>query len=180
MPTSRQQLPDSVDAVTRTTQVIVCALAMGLLTFSGFAIFKRMDQQPEDGIFLIIGVVFAAMAIVMRFVVPPLIVSAQRKQIAGMLPDVSREPFAEDQQQADSEAFRQLYGLFQLKTIIAAAILEGAGFMNLIAYMNEGQMTSLIVAFVVMALVLMLFPTRSGVENWIEGEIATIEQVRHF
>jgi hypothetical protein len=57
--------------------------------------------------------------------------------------------------------------VYQSRLIIQLALLEGATFFFLIAYLLEGLPFNLAGAGVLFLGMLMQFPTRSGVENWI-------------
>jgi hypothetical protein len=54
--------------------------------------------------------------------------------------------------------------------IALLALLEGPTFFFLIAYLLEGLPISLAGAGVLLLGILTLFPTRSGVENWITNQ----------
>jgi len=176
----QRQLPSAATATARTTQIIVMAMVMSLMTFMGVLLVKGNAGQGNAGLLTMIGAAMAGVLFVVRCVLPSMMVSAQRPQLAERLPDGPLEPTAEGQRDADSAAFHPLYGLFQTKTILAAALLEGPALLNLVAFMFEGHQISLIITGVLIALLLTLFPTAASVESWVEGEIAAIEQMRRF
>ena len=62
--------------------------------------------------------------------------------------------------------------------IIAAAILEGAAFFLLIAYLLEGQAICLAAACLFVTLIAAKFPTRTGVESWTEKQSYLLQQAR--
>lgn len=179
-----QVVPQSAEQVTRTTQVIVVLMAIWLIAFGGYLFVNGVAAEPEVergiNILSITGCAMAVMMIVSRFFVPTMIVAGQRSRIANLFPEDSLESSAEDRNESDSIAIRHLFGAFQFKTIIAVALLEGGALLNLIAYMLEGQAINLIVSGVLIVLILSLFPTQHTVENWLEGEIAVIKQMREL
>jgi hypothetical protein len=54
--------------------------------------------------------------------------------------------------------------------IIGVALLEGAGFFNLVAYMSERQWWTLAIVGVLMLLIAMMFPTLQQFESWSEDK----------
>jgi hypothetical protein len=67
---------------------------------------------------------------------------------------------------------------YQTRVILQAAPLEGAAFFQLIAYRIEGLPVSLGVAAGLFICLLMLFPTRAGVERWVAAQRDLMEQGR--
>ncbi len=55
-------------------------------------------------------------------------------------------------------------------TVVSAAILEAGVFLNLVVYMLERSPMSLAMAGLLWAALLLKFPTRGGVERWLEQE----------
>ncbi len=104
------------------------------------------------------AVVFGGMA----FVVPGLIVAANRRQIA----DGAWRPPNPQTRIPDTDAGK-LAAVYQLKTIVRAAVFEGASLFALAAYMIEGHIISLVVAGLMLLGVLSLFPTAGRVADWI-------------
>jgi len=72
----------------------------------------------------------------------------------------------------------RLISVYQTIFIVSAALLEGACFFNLICYMVEGQWASL--AFVGFCLLVNLstFPSKDGVETWIQQQLELIDLER--
>jgi hypothetical protein len=69
---------------------------------------------------------------------------------------------------------------YQSALIIRSALLEGAAFFCLVAYMLEHNALSLAGAGMMLLFMLFGFPTRSKVEEAIETERTTIEQLRQM
>jgi hypothetical protein len=67
---------------------------------------------------------------------------------------------------------------YQTRLILQGALLEGATFYQLIAYRFEGLPVSLAVAAGLFLCLLMLFPTRAGVERWAAAQRDLVEQGR--
>jgi hypothetical protein len=64
-----------------------------------------------------------------------------------------------------------LVGVFVTRTIVAAAMLEGAAFMSLVALMIEHQPWMIGVTGVLVVLMLMQIPSRTRVEHWVESRM---------
>ena len=67
---------------------------------------------------------------------------------------------------------------FLTKTIVGAAILEGGAFGNLVAYMLDGQIYSLVLAVLGIIGILAGFPTRRGVDEWLERQLRRVKEMR--
>jgi hypothetical protein len=68
--------------------------------------------------------------------------------------------------------------LWHVRTIMRAALLEGATFFLLVAYLLEGMDVSLIAAFLFIVRLVCLLPTRTGVENWIDKQQLLLKEER--
>ena len=81
---------------------------------------------------------------------------------------------------ADSAAYRELLGVYQMKSFVGAAILEGTIFLCAAAYWMEGHPIALMVGGAFLMFMIVSIPTATRIENWAEGEVAAIEQMRRF
>jgi hypothetical protein len=135
----------------RTAQIICAALIAGVFFFLG--ITQVIGPKKDEPFLAYFAAGFAALMIVMRFVVPAI---AVRNQIQSLPEDVS-----------DDLMFR-LFQIYQNRMIIGLALLEGAAFFNLIAYLTAGQIWTLAVVGLLLVLMLMMFPTLNQFENWAE------------
>jgi len=111
----------------------------------------------------------------MCLVVPRLIVAANLRQIA----DGTWRPQNSQMRIPDTDAGK-LGADYQMKTIVSAALLEGASFFALVAHMIEGHMISLVVAGILLLGVLSLFPTTGRVEGWMEEQQRLVEEQRQL
>jgi uncharacterized membrane protein len=71
-----------------------------------------------------------------------------------------------------------LLDVYHIRTIAGCAMLEGAAFFCLAAYMIEHNPAGLAVACVLMATVLLHFPTRSRVAGWLEDQCRILDDWR--
>ncbi len=180
MPQQREMTPEQYaamepDKVLRIMQIIAGALIAGVLSFAGVASFVVFGQAPaaqpggqppaaQNGseIIMYVAMAFAAVAVVMSFVVPNLISAAGVKGVAKLSQDGTAT--------SPKELFGRLLGVAQTKMIIAMALVEGAAFFNLIAFIFT---KSLIPPAVVGALLLVMaihFPTKINLARWLEDQ----------
>ena len=137
----------------RTMQIIAAALMMGVVIFALIVVAQGSLNQPAGGnTVALMGAGFALLMFVMHLTVPGMMA----KSAAGRV-------------QGENDAGRWI-GIYQTKLIIGMAMLEGAAFFNLIACMSEHNWWSLAVAGGLVLTMLIQFPTRSRVEQWIETQ----------
>ena len=79
----------------------------------------------------------------------------------------------------ENEAGRLAF-VYQTKTIIAGALLEGCAFFLLVVHMIEGSPISLGAALALILALAMLMPTRGRIVRWIENQLELLEQERQF
>jgi hypothetical protein len=121
--------------------------------FACVAFFAAKGEPAKSPMLALVGAGMAVMAVVVRFIVPTIIVNGAKARL--------KEASATD-------VMAQLAGLYQTKMIVGMAILEGAAFVNLIAYMTEKQFWSYgIVAFLV-GVMAISFPSQGQFEGWAE------------
>jgi hypothetical protein len=68
--------------------------------------------------------------------------------------------------------------VYMTRTIVAAALLEGAALMAIVAYMLEGSTVALGLAVALVAGILLHFPTASRVAGRIETKMRRVEEER--
>lgn len=146
------------DQVGRMSQIIVGALMMGVVMFGvvvlvvvnpGAAGGAKPPQQP------ILTWMAAGMAAVMlgtRAVVPGVIASVATKQALASGGDL-RESLAP---------------VYQTKTIIGNAMLEGAAFFGLVSYLIEHNWISLCAAGAMLVVMAATFPSQGQFEQWVD------------
>ncbi|MFQ5734665.1 MAG: hypothetical protein ACE5KM_22250 [Planctomycetaceae bacterium] len=137
----------------RAMQVINFALVAGVMIFALIAVIGigALEQPPAGHFVSLVAAAAAAMAFVMHLVVP----NAIGAELSG------------------GESGRDAanwYGVYQTRLIVALAILEGAAFFNLIATISEHNWWSLAIAGVLVFWMLIRFPTRTRVDQWVESQ----------
>jgi hypothetical protein len=145
--------PQLHEIVGRTAQIIAGALIMAVLMFAGVAFFVAQGEPAKSPMVALIGVGMAVMSVVVRFIVPTIIVNGAKNSL--------KEASAADQ-------MNQLAGLYHAKMIVGMAVLEGAAFINLIAYIIEKQFWSYGVVAFLLAVMAISFPSQGQFESWAE------------
>ena len=171
-------MKDELSGLLRNLQIIVVALAAGVLVFLVIIVFfLGTGMQPLDpGAVISLTMVALAFACVLaRFIVPGLAVSSARQTIAQgtWKPSVNQPNIPVP----DTDEGK-LAAVFMTKTILGSAMLEGAAFGNLVAYMLDGQVYSLVLGIVFMLAILVTFPTRDGLEQWIDQQMRRVKEIR--
>jgi len=172
---------ESLARATRTMQIIVGALAVGVVVFSlvVLAIASRQaGPPPDEPLLTYMSLVMALVALVVATLFPGVVKRSQRQAILAGEPtpqvgSIGGRPLPE----AEPELGPLVAG-FRSALIIRSAILEGAAFFCLISYLLERQTLSLVGAGVLLLFLLGGYPTQSNVEDAMANERATIEQLR--
>lgn len=163
-----------------TLRIIVMALAAGVVIFAVTAILIRLQQAqaPADDaawMLTILGFAAAPVAFVLSRFVPSVFVAKARRQIANgqFGPPAGANTNPTDGPQ--SSLFQlgddgKLFMVYQTKTILAAALLEGAAFLNVVAFLLGGIPIALVLALLLTLAIVAMFPRTSQVVEWIETQ----------
>jgi hypothetical protein len=147
------QAPFDLGQRVRVMQILAVALVLGVVVFAGIVfVTGALNQPPQGGFLSFFGGGVAAVMIVLHFVVPGIMANN-----------------AAQESSAASDEDRWC-GMYQVKLIIGMAMLEGAAFLNLVACMAEHNWWSMAVTGALVLLMLLQFPTRTRVEQWIETQ----------
>ena len=144
----------------RTVQIITFALMQGVVVFGAVAFFISRDKPKTDGFLVWIALGLAVVAVVIRSIIGGFLNGALS---SGMDRTVWDELPSQKQNS-------RLIGQFQTKHIVECALLEGAAFLNLIAYIMERNIISIIVAGVLLMLIMISFPGGSKIDHWAENQ----------
>jgi hypothetical protein len=161
--------------VVRVEQIIVGALAFGLVNFLLIVLLVPGQPQPQP-LLSALAVGSTVMAIVARMIVPALVVAGMRRGIAagtwppqgGNLP-----PGVPETNNAD-----RLLSVHQTKTVIEGALLEAAAFFVLVVYLMTRESWLLGIAAVLLAWLVFSMPTRERNEQWVEQQLELLEVER--
>lgn len=173
MSASNGNLVDKLKPAVMVLRIIVVALASGVMLFVAVAMWMRLSRpQPaaaDAEMLTMLAIGLAPLALIASRIVPAILVRNARRQIAaGHDPSPSKEgPRAPLSELGDAGA---LAGVYQTKTIISAALLEGAAFFSATAYMLEGNQIALGLSLGFAGVILTMFPSASRVAEWIAGQ----------
>jgi hypothetical protein len=161
----------TVAGFTRILQIIIFAMVMGGSTFLVVVLVMPAPARLNDTL-IWPGVGFGVLQMVLAVVVPQIILRQQRQA------EIKNQSLVRGHSPT-SEVASLLSGL-QVRRIIAGALLEGAAFFNLVAYMQGRHTVSLVMAAALIAGLVTLFPLRSLVEQWVENELRTVRELRQL
>ena len=172
-----------VRSVVRTLQIIVGAMAGGVLMFLAVVLFLvSKNAQPAPASLPVLTYIAVGMSVVIGIawlIVPGVIVGRMRQSLLnGNSSDwglVKNMPNA-----AELGDVVPLAAIYQTRTVIRAALLEGTAFLACIAYMLEHQAIALAIAGLLLLMILSQIPTVSGLESWLDDELATVQQMRQL
>jgi hypothetical protein len=170
--------------VTRTLQVLVVAMAAGVLVFLVIAVFVRPnngnprapDSQPvitymAIGMSVVIGAAW--------MIVPSAVERRMRESVINHESKdwgiVRNMPNAEEIGDAIP-----LANIYQTGTIIRVALVEGTAFLAGVAFMIERQPIALLIGVVLWLMILSHIPTVGRIENWVDMEMAELPQLREM
>jgi hypothetical protein len=162
---------EAVAAQTRALRIIIGSLLAGPLAFLTFVLTQPTEGPPEKRSMAQIAAGFAALQVVLAVVVPKIVGQQHRRAI------VEGRPLSKDLPAPTSDSQALLGGL-QMRRIIGAALLEGAAFFNLVAYQSERVPYTLAIVLLLLVGISMLFPLRSFVEDWLDRELRTVNELR--
>ncbi len=150
---SQANSPIKPESVGRISQIIAGALIAGVVMFACAAFFVAKGEPAKSPMLALIGAGMAVMAVVVRFIVPTIIVNGAKARL---------------KEASTTEVMAQLAGLYQTKMIIGMAVLEGAAFVSLIAYITEKQFWSYGVVAFLLGVMAISFPSQGQFEGWAE------------
>ncbi len=178
-----------IQAQVRTMQIVVVALAAGVIFFGVLTVtvFRDATRPPVAPGPMILGLplltalaaVVGALTLIASIVAPRLMVANGLRMIAGGLTLDETRPTSSGQRQVyPAGDVGRLLPLFQAQLIVASAMNEGGALFALLAYMMEGEPLSLAVAGALLAVLLSRFPTVDRVGTWLELHLERLADLR--
>ncbi len=158
----------NIDHPLRVLRIIATALIFGVVCLTVVAVMlARGNGQPAQPRGQLISLIMAGLAVteVVPFALVPNLVPTSS-------PLFHQESAGADRE-LPSGAPHGLVGVYQVRTIIRYALLEGAALANLIAYFIERNWWSLAIVGGLVFIMLAIFPTRTRLEHWLELERLT-------
>jgi len=175
---------EEITPVLRQCQIIVGSLIAGSVVFLVIVLFRGQPQAANAGppVMTYVAMAFMAVILVARMIVPAVVARLARRQILlGETPFLPRVGGASIKGMIENAGDAgRLALIFQTKTIIAGALLEGCTFFMLVAHMIEGSLISLGAALALILALAMVVPTRAKMARWIENQLELLEQERQF
>jgi hypothetical protein len=162
---------EAVVAPMRAIRIIIFSLLAGPLAFLTFVLMQPTEGPPREGSMALMAAGFAVVQVVLAIVVPKIIEQQHRRAI------VEGRPLATNVPAPTSDAQGLLAGL-QMRRIISAALLESAVFFNIVTYQSERAPYTLAIVLLLLLGIAMLFPLRSFVEDWLDRELRTVNELR--
>jgi hypothetical protein len=190
--TSMSQTPNtSIEQITRTTQIIMGSLIAGVMGFLLVVVFlvhfaglgapagaagapgqaaganpAAVPQSIPILTYLAAGM--GAVVLPLSFILPGYIAARNLRSGATGAPDGSSSPCKNPA--ASPGPAVTAAGAFQTSAIIGGALNEAPAFLAGVAYLFEQNPIALGVMFVMLAAMLVRFPTLGSVERWIEQQ----------
>jgi hypothetical protein len=145
-----QPKPTDPGKVATLLTIIVAALVMGCVMFGAFVVFGQgaFNKPAKEMQLSLMAAGMAVTNTLLAFVIPSVVVQAATRNANG-----------------DRSTFLQAY---QIKTIIAVALLEGATFFVIFTIMTEHHWWSLAIAVFLVGLMLTHIPSKMRIEQWLD------------
>jgi hypothetical protein len=158
----------------RNVQIIVAALAIGMIIFAGIAVSQRLNQPPQQNEYMAyFALGFTVVLLGVRRVVGSGAAARHRKSIAeGKGVDPGSGNYGLPAAATDGD---RLLLVFQQKTIVESALVEGPSFFVIIAFLIGGQWWLLGIAGVLLTMLLVPFPTYERIEDWVKYQLELME-----
>ena len=178
-------MPDSDDwrsqiaGQVRVLQIIVAAVTMGPVVYLGVVFSIAPPLQPAGGgetLLTYLACGMAAASVAAWLLIPPLVSARFRRQIAAGTWPPSVQPAG--LQGTPLNDAGKLCAAYNIRTIIAVALLEGAAFFLVTAYQLERNRLALAIAALLIGMILLHMPTRDRVAGWIETQLQRLEDDR--
>jgi hypothetical protein len=187
--------PGLIDRTTRTLQIIIIALAASSSIFLlivvslGLQPHPNPNPQPAPGaaapapappavtlpVITVVAVTFTAICLPLSYVVPRLISESSCKRIAAGTWEPGGQPPGTPPPAGD---VGKLVAVYQSQKIVGAALNNGVAFLAVVAYMVEGSPIALGLSVALILGVLLRFPTRPAVEQWVDDKLARVQLER--
>ncbi len=179
---SESRWQDELGPLVLPLQIIVAALVAGTVFFTVIVLAVPIDvaDAAAGPLLSYIAIAFAVTALLARTIVPGILISRGRKKVAeGEWPitpkQTARQCVSRMQNAGDAG---KLWLLYSTITIVAGALIEGATFFLLVAYMLERWLPGLVVAMAMILTLAAHLPTRRRAFQWIEDQLALLQQER--
>ena len=165
----------------RMLQILVAALTVGCLGFLvvALAVVGGPKEPSEMPVVTYICSAIAVCLVLARFIAPAIFVTQARQKIRqGTWTSPVQRVEADWAKQNDD--IGKMTQVLVSRTIIAAAIIEGAVFLLITAYFMEQSPLSLVLAVLLNVALAAQIPTRSRIEGWLDEQMRLLDEERAF
>ena len=128
---------------------------LGVLFFAAISFVTTRGQPAGDPMLGYLAVGFAVVALVASLTASTIVANQSLRTVETAGGQISTAKYFE---------------ILQTRVIIRAAILEGAAFFCLVAYMSTRLWWTFATALVLVAVMAFFFPTRGGFDNWVRDQ----------
>ena len=111
-----------------------------------------------------------------KFLASPDRLGSRSRVVPALMTKTARAKITAGELGAIQSESQLLAGQYQSNTIVAAALLEGAAFFNLVAYIIDGHPASLGLGIGLALVILSMFPSTQRMTNWIEQQTRLISE----
>ena len=159
-----QELREKLEPVVRTNQIIVGALAAGLVLMTVMFVVVGPKQEAETPITALVAAGVAGMALIAR----PFI------GLIGTDSDDAERALPEGVETTGDPLVDRVAGNWTTGNVVRGAVLEGPGLLNAIAYLIDGQWWSLAIVAVIVVWLVAGLPSMNQLEQRIEERRAGV------
>jgi len=186
---SRPAVPLELVPAVRRLQVIVVSLAVGCAFFLVIVVATAGGWPAAwlgRGILTPLAVLMAGALVMARVVVGQVLLIQGRKKIADSLAKAAQAdsrrdtPAAAGDSDGGANLEARLLALLWTRSIVGGAMMESAAFLLLVVAMIERTGLPLLLALVLIAGMLVPFPTLSRMREWLQAQQGRIEAERAF
>lgn len=175
-----------VEKTTRTLQVILGAMAVGVAVFLGIVVFvipPAGQGQAQEGraglpgpvaalpVISVVAYTVTAILLPLSFVAPAVVAeSLRKKRAAGKTGPAKGSPMTDDR--------AALAEIYQTRMILGAALTEAPAFLATVAYMIERNPMAMGLALALLGVMVMRVPTVPRVAFWVDAQHERLEADR--
>jgi len=162
---------NAIEPAKRVMLILFFGLVIGVVVFGSVALIVRLGKEEplynmDFGFMAIIGVAFAALVQLPSIIVPMFVQKASVKEVATKFAD----------NLGDAKAAMQLFGGLQTSMIIGLALLEGAAFFNIVAFLIDGSAFNMLAVAALVACMFIRIPLPGRVEDKI---VSMLDDAKH-
>ncbi len=162
---NKQQI-ELLEPKTKVVQIICVALVLGVSMFAVvIAVVTNWGGVNRDlSLLTTFGLGMGGLLFLLSIFVPAIIGKGAAKTMLQQIESAGNKPDSD-------EGLQQLLGVFQTKTIIRFALLEGGAFLNLIVFFVDHSIISLAVTGGVIVCMMLAIPRNEQIYEWLSEQV---------